>query len=63
MAGSPTQGRSGAARRGPLPEPEMVRRHPVRAIDLHMGANYITIKSYGEPLTITDLELAIVYVK
>lgn len=48
-------------RRGALPEPEKVRRHPVRPIDLHAGTNYITIKSYRDPLTITDVEVAILY--
>jgi hypothetical protein len=48
-------------RSGALPAPENVRRHPVRPIDLHMGVNFITIKSYGEALTIADVELAIYY--
>jgi len=49
------------ARRGALPEPRRVRRHPVRPIDLHLGGNFVTIKSYRTPLTITDVELAIYY--
>ncbi len=48
-------------RRQALPAAEFVRRHPVRAIDLQTGINYITIKSYRDPLTITDVELAIRY--
>jgi len=48
-------------RRGARPEPERVRRHPVRPIDLHLGDNFVTIKSYRTPLTITDVELAIYY--
>lgn len=44
-----------------LPEPPNVRRHPVRPIDLHMGVNYITIRSYRAALTIDDVELAIYY--
>ena len=55
-----------------FPEPENsrpvvplanVRRHPARPIDLHLGVNYITVKSYKEPLTVTDVELAIIYRK
>jgi len=46
---------------GELPPLENIRRHPVRPIDLHTGLNYVTIKSYAEPLTITDVELAIYY--
>jgi|GEM_PF-1700167 len=49
------------ARKGGLPPPEQVRRHPVRPIDLHMGVNYVTIKSYRNPLTVSDIELAIAY--
>jgi hypothetical protein len=49
------------ARKGALPAPEQVRRHPVRPIDLHVGVNYITIRSYRDPLTIRDVELAIQY--
>lgn len=45
----------------PLPEPEKARRHPVRHIDLLLGTNFITIKSYKEPLTITDVEIAVMY--
>lgn len=45
----------------PVPPPEYVRRHPVRPIDLHMGVNFITIKSWKDPLTITGVELAIRY--
>jgi len=48
-------------RTGVLPAVEKVRRHPVRPIDLHTGVNYITIKSYRDALTITDVELAIHY--
>ena len=48
-------------RRGPLPEAAKVRRHPVRPIDLHMGVNFIAIKSYRDALTVTDVELAIMY--
>ena len=48
-------------RTGPLPEPENVRRHPVRPVDLQMGINFITIKSYREALTISDVELGIYY--
>lgn len=42
---------------------ENVRRHPARAIDLHMGVNYITIKSWKNAMTLSDLEIAIVYRK
>jgi len=35
----------------------------VRHSDLHTGVNYITIKSYRDPFTITDGELAIRYRK
>ncbi|MBI2194995.1 MAG: hypothetical protein HYU36_23690 [Planctomycetes bacterium] len=45
----------------PPPPLENVRRHPVRPIDLHTGINYVTIKSYKDAMTITDLELAIRY--
>lgn len=48
-------------RRQALPAPEYVRRHPVRVVDLQTGVNFITIKSYRDPLTITDVELAIRY--
>jgi hypothetical protein len=48
-------------RRGPLPEPQNVRRHPVRPIDLQTGINFIAVKSYRDPLTITGVELAIKY--
>ena len=48
-------------RKGILPEPDHVRRHPVRPIDLHRGINAVTIRSYGPALTITDIELAIRY--
>ena len=48
-------------RRGPLPPAEKVRRHPVRPADVHAGVNFIAIKSYRDPLTITDVELAIIY--
>jgi hypothetical protein len=50
-------------RRGALPEPERVRRHPVRPIDLHLGKNTITLKSYRDAFTVTDVELAIFYKK
>jgi len=50
-------------RRGPLPDAARVRRHPVRAVDLHTGVNLISIKSYRDPLTVTDVELAIIYRK
>jgi len=33
----------------------------VRAIDLQTGINFIAIKSYRDPLTITGVELAIKY--
>ena len=49
-------------RRGALPDVHFVRRHPVRAVDLHQGVNFITVKSYKTALTITDVELAICYV-
>jgi hypothetical protein len=52
----PEPGRTGA-----LPSLEKVRRHSVRPVDLHMGVNVITIQSYCDPLTITDIELAIRY--
>lgn len=42
---------------------ERVRRHPVRPIDLHQGVNYITIKSWKDAMTISDIELAIIYKK
>jgi hypothetical protein len=42
---------------------EKVRRHRVRAIDLHLGVNYITIKSHSQPLTVVEVELAIQYRK
>ena len=48
-------------RRNPAPPVEKVRRHPVRPIDLHLGVNFVTIRSYRDPLTITDVELAIHY--
>jgi hypothetical protein len=48
-------------RTAPLPPVEKVRRHPVRPIDLHMGVNYVTVKSYRDAMTVTDVELAIVY--
>jgi hypothetical protein len=48
-------------RSGEHPPLENVRRHPVRPIDVHTGLNFITIKSYAEPLIITDVELAIYY--
>jgi hypothetical protein len=54
----PKPGRAGAL--APL---EKVRRHPVRPIDLRMGVNFVTIKSYRDPMTISDVELAIVYRK
>jgi hypothetical protein len=50
-------------RTSPPPAPEKIRRHPVRPIDLHMGVNFITIQSYRDPLTISDVELAIEYRK
>lgn len=46
-----------------IPAVEKVRRHKVRAIDLHTGVNFITIKSYRDPMTITDVEVGIVYRK
>jgi hypothetical protein len=49
------------ARRGELPPPNRVRRHPVRPIDLLTGLNHIAIKSYGDPLTVVGVELAIRY--
>jgi len=49
--------------KGELPAPENVRRHPVRPIDLHLGTNFITIESKRNPLTITDIEVAIIYKK
>lgn len=42
---------------------ENVRRHPARAIDLHMGVNYVTIKSWKAAMTVSDVEIAIVYKK
>jgi hypothetical protein len=48
-------------RLAPLPPLENIRRHRVRHIDLHRGVNYLTIKSYGDPMTITDVELGIKY--
>ncbi len=48
-------------RSGELPPLEKVRRHPVRPIDLHRGVNFISIKSYRDPLTISGVELAICY--
>lgn len=40
---------------------ENVRRHPARAVDLHLGVNYITIKSWNKAMTISEVELAIEY--
>lgn len=48
-------------RLGALPEPAYVRRHQVRPIDVPLGANYITLKSYAEAFTITHVELAIYF--
>ena len=42
---------------------EKVRRHPARAVDLHKGVNYVTIKSWKNAMTVTDVEIAIVYKK
>ena len=42
---------------------EKVRRHLARAIDLHRGVNFITIKSWKSAMTISDLEIGIMYKK
>lgn len=42
---------------------EKVRRHPARAVDLHKGINLVTIKSWKNAMTISDVEIAIVYKK
>lgn len=42
---------------------ENVRRHPARPIDLHQGVNLITIKSWKEAMTISDVEIGIIYKK
>ncbi|MCE9592434.1 MAG: hypothetical protein K8S99_18160 [Planctomycetes bacterium] len=47
----------------PAVPPENVRRHPARAIDLHRGVNFVTIKSWKDAMTISDVEIGIVYRK
>lgn len=42
---------------------ENVRRHPARAIDLHTGVNFVTIKSWKSEMKISDVEIGIVYKK
>ena len=38
-----------------------VRRHAAAPVNVQTGVNFITIKSYREALTITDVEVGIVY--
>jgi hypothetical protein len=40
-----------------------VRRHAVAPVNVQTGVNFITIKSYREAMTVTDVEVGIVYKK
>ena len=42
---------------------ERVRRHAARSIDLHTGVNFITIKSWNHAMTVSDVEIGIIYRK
>jgi len=48
------------ANEAPVPLAQ-VRRHAVAPVNVHTGINFITIKSYREAMTITDVEVGILY--
>jgi len=48
------------ANEAPVPLAQ-VRRHAVAPVNAHTGINFITIKSYREAMTITDVEVGILY--
>jgi len=50
------------ANEAPVPLAQ-VRRHAVAPINVQTGTNFITLKSYREAMTITDVEVAIIYRK
>ncbi len=47
--------------RGTPPPLAQVRRHAVAPINVHTGINYLTLKSYRDAFTVTDIEVGITF--